>query len=144
DSGGNSLGVVAPATAQIGNIVFTAREPTDLTPMTVTVNNLKSSTGGPNLDTADVMIAYGSRVETYRGVTINSGDAKFIDKQIGTATSPISSLVTVAPSGANYGAGIPPASPGSTVAQTSPATFTAAVPGGFVTTFSPSQFSDVF
>src|SRR6266550_1908682 len=72
DSGGTSLGTVDPATAQIGNIVFTAREPTDLTPMTVTVNNLKSSTGGPNLDVADVMIAYGSRVETYRGVTIDS------------------------------------------------------------------------
>lgn len=145
DSGGSSLGLVEPATAQIGNIVFTAREPTDLVPMTVTVNNLKSSGGGPNLDVADVMIAYGSRVETYRGISIDpSNAANYIEARIGTAAKPVSSLVTVAPSGADYGAGIPPDSPGSTNAQNSPATFTAAVPGGFVTTFSPSQFTDVF
>jgi uncharacterized protein len=145
DSGGTSLGVVDAATAQIGNIVFTAREPTDLVPMTVTVNNLKSSGGGPNLDIADVMIAYGSQVETYRGITIDPSDAaNFIEARIGTAAHPISSLVTVAPSGANYGVGIPPVSPGSTVAQGSPATFTASPPGGFVTTFSSAQFSEVF
>ena len=147
DGTGASLGVVEPSTAQIGDIVFTAREPTDATQMTVTVNNLKSSGGGPNLDIADVMITYGARVETYRGVTIDPSDAaNFIEARIGTAApgKQLSSLVTVAPSGADYGVTIPPASPGSTVAQDSPATFTATPPGGFVTTFSPSQFSDVF
>lgn len=145
DGTGASLGVVQPATAQIGDIVFTAREPTDATQMTVTVNNLKSSGGGPNLDIADVMITYGARVETYRGVTIDPSDAaNFVEARIGTAAKPLSSLVTVAPSGADYGVTIPPASPGSTVALNSPATFTTTPPAGFVTTFSPSQFSDVF
>jgi phage tail sheath protein FI len=145
DSGGSALGDIEPATAQIGNIVFSAREPTDLTQMTVTVDNLKAGGGGSNLNVADVTITYGARVETYRGITIDSSDAvNYIEARIGTAAKPVSSLVTVKPSGANYGVAIPAASPGSTVAQNSPATFTATVPAGFTTTFAPSQFSDVF
>jgi uncharacterized protein len=151
---GPALGEVVPATAQIGNIVFTAREPTDLVPMRVTVNNLKASdTNNPNnLDIADVVIAYGppatglgaSRVETYRGITIRQADSvNFIEARIGTDANPLSSLVTVAHAGGGYGLTIPPAAPGSTVAQGSPATFTTNI-AAFTTTFSAADFSDVF
>lgn len=123
-------------TVTIGNIVFTALEPTDANhPMAVTVNNLNAAK-----DTADITIAYGSRVETYRKVTINSADRQnFIEKRIGTSTKPVSSLVMVSPSGASYT--VPIASP----AQVNvPQLLNSTVPAAFATTFSEADFVPVF
>lgn len=72
-STGSSLGTVAAATATHGGIVFTAREPTDVEPIKIKIDNV-TSTG----DAADVTIAYGSMPpETYRGVSVTSTSADF-------------------------------------------------------------------
>ena len=51
-------------------MVFTAREPTDRVPMNVSVSNLRASSPLPGapLDMFDVIITYGPRIETFRGV----------------------------------------------------------------------------
>jgi len=137
---------VAAATATIAGIEFTALEPVDATPMTVTVDNLKESVSGSgNLDIADIQIVYGTRVETYRGVKIQPAtDAAFIDKRIGTQAQQISSLVTVKPAvGPNYGVTIP-AQAGTTKAQGSPANFVENIPAGFTTTFLAQDFDAAF
>lgn len=85
----------------IGGINFTPRELTDQILMKVTISNLKS--GVPPVpvvapatgDTADVVITYGSRSETYRGVSINASSDDYVEKRIGTVATPVSSLVTV-------------------------------------------------
>jgi len=127
---------VAAPTAQItsSGMVFTALEPTDADhPMTVILNNLKNSPA----DTADVTIAYGTRVEIYRGVTIAAPTtaANYIDNRI----NGISQLVTVAPSGAGYATPIA-AAPQINAAQA----LTATLPTGFATIFSPADFTPVF
>jgi phage tail sheath protein FI len=127
--------VTAPTTG--GGIVFNATEPTDRLPMTVTVNNLKASNPAPGSpkDTADILVTYGTRVETFRGVSLNSAAANFIEKVVGTAGTPVSSLVSVAPSGGNYGTDF-----GTQGQYTPPMT----PPPGFTTTFSESDFVNVF
>lgn len=83
---------VGAAAATIGNITFTAKEPTgalatDAHQMMVRIYNPKSSPN-PN-DTTDVQITYDNRVETYRGVRITPG-ANFIGDRLAN-----SSLVTL-------------------------------------------------
>jgi phage tail sheath protein FI len=78
---------VTAATLQVGSIVFTALEPIDIIPMTVTINN--PSSGGA----WDISISYGSRSETFRKVTFKSSDANFIETRINGS----SQLLTVAP-----------------------------------------------
>lgn len=78
-------GGVTAAHADVGQTIhFTALEPTDKVPMTVTVNNVQG-------DVADITIAYGSKTgsktEVYRKVSV--ADTK-------TRINGISSLVTVA------------------------------------------------
>jgi len=65
---------VRPAPAKASS--SKAREPTDLVEMSARVTNLKSSGISADLDTFDLTIAYGRRVETYRGVTITTGRAR--------------------------------------------------------------------
>ena len=109
-----------PATLNFGSppVTLIAREPvgpipdssTSGIPMTLTISNVSTSaTNGTSGDTADIVIAYGNQVETYRKVHI--GD--LYDKPA-TDTSPAqpgrlanSALVTVAPLPATS----PPTSP---------------------------------
>ncbi len=119
--------------ATIGGIVFNAREPTDRVTMRVTIDNLRQTTAAD--DTADITITYGTSVETFRGVTLIAGTDGHVENRLGTIAAPKSSLVTVAPSGGNYGAAFTAAS------QTA---LTAAPPAGFATSFSPSDYSGVF
>jgi len=100
DSNENDMGPIEAATltlpdAASGNIVFTALEPTDANhPMTVTINNLRTSNPAPQSppqsppqlpnDVADITITYGSRVETYRKVSLDPTDQNFIETRIGT------------------------------------------------------------
>jgi uncharacterized protein len=74
---------ITGASASVGGITFTAKQLTDLTGMTVTIGNVRPS--GVD-DTADIVIAYGSQVETYRGVKVGSAtDPRFIEKQLGSS-----------------------------------------------------------
>lgn len=93
DTTGANQGLVMPATLPLSavTLTFTALEPIDQVPMTVTINNIQTTnTTG---DTADLTISYGSRGETFRKVNLITGDANYIDKRI----NGISQLVTVAP-----------------------------------------------
>lgn len=131
-------GTITPPTATIGDVIFSAREPTDSVAMTVTINNLRPSPSSAVDDMADIVIAYGARVETFRGVSINTSAANaanFIEERIGTAADPSSTLVTVAPNAGTYGTTF-------TAATQTPLTSTP--PAGFVTTFSVVDFTDVF
>jgi len=66
DSAHNFKQVVSAASVTVGPVTFTALQPVDLIPMTVTINNLQKTFAAN--DTADVQISYGSRGETYRKV----------------------------------------------------------------------------
>ncbi len=82
---------ISASNQTVGGINFTPRELTDQILMKVTISNVK------NGDTADVVITYGSRSETYRGVSINASSDDYVEKRInGAVGKPVSSLVTVA------------------------------------------------
>jgi phage tail sheath protein FI len=134
DATGTVLGTtpIAPPTLTLSSMVFTGREPNDAVAMAVTVNNLNAAG-----DTADITITYGTRVETYRKVTIAgpSTGVNYIDNRI----NGVSQLVTVRPAGANYAT--PIVGPGQVnVAQV----FPSAIPVNFATTFSTADFNAVF
>ncbi len=97
-------GVVTGAVLPVGGangITFTAKEPIDVIPMILTINNVQTTT--VTGDTADISISYGSRAETFRKVTTASTSAKYLDKVINGS----SQLVSVAPTtGTTYQAPI--------------------------------------
>jgi hypothetical protein len=85
--GGQSAGTVSAASATLegtgGTIVFTATQSVGVadataatgtagTAMTVTLSNLQKSAGATSTDTADIVVSYGTTVETYRQVQIGS------------------------------------------------------------------------
>ena len=87
NSAGEPQGEVAPASVTFqatgGSITFTAKQPVGVAataagagtggiPMTVAVSNLQSSTQNGPTDTADIVISYGTTVETYRKTKIAS------------------------------------------------------------------------
>jgi phage tail sheath protein FI len=98
-----------PGSAPNTRIVFTGREPTDANlQLTVAITNLQATTPGGVLDIADLVVTYGTRTETYRHVTLNptpppADAANTLEARLGTATRPVSSLVTVSePTGQTY------------------------------------------
>ena len=104
--GGASL---VPGFLNVGGITFTAREPTDAShPMTVTITPKSAAASSPPsppaADIADITITYGTGagtvVETFRKVSLSN-----IEATLGNANSPVSNLVTVSPTGAQYPAG---------------------------------------
>jgi phage tail sheath protein FI len=92
DALGNYQGAVTPATLTVGPVAFTALEPIDLIPMTITINNIQPG------DIADVLVSYGSRGETYRKVKLATGDVNFIGSRI-NGISQLISVTTSAPTG---------------------------------------------
>lgn len=94
DAGGAYQGPVTAASVTVGPVAFTALEPVDLVPMTVTVNNIQTVP----TEMADVLVSYGSRGETFRKVNLNAADANFIGKRI-NGISQLLSVTTTAPSG---------------------------------------------
>ena len=78
-------------------LVFTALELTDVVPMTVTITNVRGGGG-----TFDVVITYGNRVETYRGMMLSGNPVK----APATMINGVSQLVTVAPAAGGYGSAI--------------------------------------
>jgi uncharacterized protein len=131
--------VAVPGTAP--DIVFTARQPVGIPaaapatgtlglPMHVAISNVRTTAGSD--DTADIVISYGSTVETYRKVTIGS--------LASPATSPLrnSGLVSVALS-----------APAPTAFPTSGSPFSlgypvASLPTAGETVISPADFGPVF
>jgi phage tail sheath protein FI len=131
------------ATSLTDGIVFTGREPVDgYHPLTVSITNLKATTGTAPLDLADITIAYGQRVETFRRVTLNpsppAADASnTLEKRLGTTSEPVSSLVTVGPPD---GGAYPTAWP----CALGPTPLDTNLPTNPFTTFSPGDFTDAF
>jgi len=120
-------GVLTPATVNIGGLVFTAREPTDDTlPMTITINNLQKTV--VDNDTADIIVVYGTQVDTMRRVLITDIEAK-----VGNVAQPRSPLVTVA-----QGATVT-----YTAADQTPLAY-ATAPNANWQTFNPADFGPVF
>ncbi|MBZ5510989.1 MAG: phage tail sheath subtilisin-like domain-containing protein [Acidobacteriia bacterium] len=128
-------GAVKAASLPLGGgtgMTFTALEPTDLIPMTLTISNLQK-TAAAN-DTADIVITYGSRAETFRKVTLIPAGPNYIDKAI----NGISQLVKVAPT-------TPPNYP-TTFTAVNQANFgySAGYPGATWATFNAADFAPVF
>ena len=137
DSGGGSTEFTNPAvafTATVpttgGGMVFTARELADIVPMKVAITNVRAIAPSVVLNTFDVIVTYGSRIETYRGVQVGGDPNLAPDKMINGA----SSLVQVA-GGPGFGTAL---------AGVSTTTFTMTPPAGFTTTFDIGDFLDVF
>jgi Bacteriophage tail sheath protein len=80
-------------------IVFTAKEFTDILPMTVTIANVRNNGG-----TFDAVITYGSRIETYRGIQLNGTG----NQQPAGVINAVSKLVQVAAAAGGYGTTIAP------------------------------------
>src|SRR5262245_52619312 len=93
----NPAQVIAGASDSLSGIRFTSKQLTDAAnKMTITIGNLRAS-GNAGNDTADILITYGSEVESLRGVTVVAGP-NFIDTRLKS-----SRLVKVAPQqGGNY------------------------------------------
>jgi phage tail sheath protein FI len=77
-------------------LVFTALELTDVVPLTVTITNVRGGGG-----TFDLVITYGNRVETYRGLMLSG-----TTQSPSTVINGVSQLVTVAPAAGGYGSTI--------------------------------------
>ena len=58
------------ATSGGGGITFTALEPTDVVAMTATVINVRNDPTTSTLTMFDLVVTYGTRVETYRGLVL--------------------------------------------------------------------------
>jgi hypothetical protein len=106
-SGGSAQTITQPTatlTTTSGGIVFTALEPTDSPSitMTVTLSNVRASVLAGALDTADLTISYGTRIETFRGVLVTAPDGPINGR---------STLITVAPLAGNYGTAFASATP---------------------------------
>lgn len=117
-----------PATG--GAMLFTAQELADIVPLKVAITNVRVTPPSAVLNTFDVIVSYGSRIETYRGLQIGGDPTLAPDVQI----NPRSSLVQVAPS---PGFGTALAGPSTT-------TLTYTPPVGFNGTFNAADFTKVF
>jgi uncharacterized protein len=146
-----------PPTLTYGTVVFTAREVTDATfqlSVLVTPNPSPIASPPPSTITADVVVTYGPSLktnaggallpgtvtETYRRVSLTpqtatgQPDPNFIESRIGTANSPISSLVTVS-------AGASPAWP--TSFPTQPQYFSSLFGASVTNVFTASDYTSV-
>jgi phage tail sheath protein FI len=128
-------------------IVFSGREPVDANhQLTVSVTNLRSTPSPSNQppgppDVADVTFAYGDRAETFRRVTLNPSPptadaANTLEKRIGTAADPVSSLVTVAPASGGYLT--------EWLSALGPTPLDGQLPGEPFTTYQPAAFASAF
>jgi len=91
------IGYLSLTNATGPGLVFTALELTDVVPMTVTITNVRAGGG-----TFDVVITYGNRVETYRGLVLAGSPGQAPDRVI----NGVSQLVTVTPAAGGYGSAI--------------------------------------
>jgi phage tail sheath protein FI len=85
----NGQGSVVPASVDAGGITFTALQPvgpagTGGIAMQVAISNLKETSSAD--DTADLVVSYGTTVETYRKVQLGSLDAALAGSRLVTVT----------------------------------------------------------
>ena len=114
-------GPVAPASVTAGGITFTARQPSGTPdegiPMQVAISNVKQ-TSSPD-DTADIVVSYGSTVETYRKVRIGALETALAGSSLVTATlsspAPTGFPGTGSPFSLGYDSGDEPPAAGGTV-----------------------------
>lgn len=99
DSTLTSKGTVNPATVTVAGIEFTATQPVGIADsgapsgtlgiaMTVQISNLQQSTHGGAYDIADIVISYGSTVETYRKVNIANVTTALANSNLVTVSFP--------------------------------------------------------
>jgi phage tail sheath protein FI len=121
-------GLVLPASVTAGGIMFTAQQPVGTTaaapgtgtagiPMQVAISNIKQ-TQSPG-DTADIVVSYGSTVETYRKVQIGTVDIALAGSNLVTVAlsspPPAAFPATTSPFSLGYGSAGPPAAGGTVI-----------------------------
>jgi phage tail sheath protein FI len=117
-----------PGHAVATGMSIAALEPTDVVPMAVQVANVNSTTSS-----FDLVITYGTQIETYRGVQLNDASIKSVNDA--------SALVHITPlgGGTNWGSALP--DPGVTKFPTAPS---AGLPANIVSSFIPSDIINAF
>ena len=134
---GPGPGGIAPFSSNVaatgGGFHFVAREPIDVIPISVTITNLRNAG-----KTFDIVITYGTQVETYRGVTIPivAGHAAPTDPDV--MINGVSSLVTIVPSATGFGSAV--TTPIAAITWTDVSTTAA----GFETAYNGADFLPVF
>jgi phage tail sheath protein FI len=135
--------LILPGPVANTGIEFTGREPVDGTRrLTVAITNLQATTSGGATDIADIVVTYGTRVETFRHVTLNATPPpadleNTLEKRLGTDLAPVSSLVRVSiPSGQAY--------PTSWAAPLAATPLTSNLPTSPFTSYSPGDFGVAF
>jgi phage tail sheath protein FI len=98
-------GGIAPTSSTVattgGGLKFTALQPIDVIPMAIAITNIRN--GGA---TFDIIVTYGTQVETYRGVTIPVPATGHAPTDPDVMINNVSSLVTVAPSATGFGSAL--------------------------------------
>jgi len=98
-------GGIAPTSSIVattgGGLQFTALEPIDVVPMSVAITNVRNSS-----KTFDIIVTYGTQVETYRGVTIPVPATGHAPTDPDVMINGVSALITVAPSGGGFGSAL--------------------------------------
>ena len=145
--GGGPTLPINPPTLAIGTspnqLTFTGLQPVDTyQQLTVSITNVRASVGVSPLDLADVTVSYNGASEVFRKVSLNSSDpGNSPESRIGTATTPVSALVSVARTGSftawESAIGATPLDGG---LPTSP--FTTFFPGDFTAAFLPDLALD--
>jgi phage tail sheath protein FI len=134
---GPGPGGIAPFSSNVaatgGGFHFVALEPIDVIPISVTITNLRNAG-----KTFDIVITYGTQVETYRGVTIPvvAGHPAPTDPDV--MINGVSSLVTVVPSATGFGSAV--TTPIAAITWTDVSTTAA----GFETGYNGADFLPVF
>jgi hypothetical protein len=124
------------ATTGAGGITFTAREPVDTVPMAINILNVRNNSATPaKLTVFDLVVTYGSRVETYRGLEL-PGAVSATDFD---AVNSVSSLIRISPKGGDWGA------PFTSTTVPSPTLALAPAPASVpASSFSPADFLAAF
>ncbi len=131
----NPLTKLFPDGGPTNGILVTGLEPTDAVKMTVTLTNIRTSTT-KSFDTFDLVVTYGARIETYRGLTLATPGSP---ADMAAKINPVSSLINVGPlaPGGSYGAAF-------TSNSQMSSTVTMSLPSGFSTSFNASDFIPIF
>ncbi|HEY4364600.1 MAG TPA: phage tail sheath C-terminal domain-containing protein [Bryobacteraceae bacterium] len=142
DKNGNNLGAVAAATNSLAvngtnGIEFTALEPTDTLPISVTINNVQND-GSSNATIADLSITFGAQTEVYRKISLvdkisSKDNPNFIERRV----NGVSGLVTATPN-TTYPTAF------SSLTYTEQKNLTTTVPSGTVGVFNAADFLAVF
>ena len=117
-----------------GGITFTALEPTDAVPMALNITNIRNDPATSNRTMFDLVVTYGTRVETYRGLILPAAVGTDDFPQVNRA----SSLIRMTPKGGSWGTALP-ADP-----ITQPTVALTPAPGTPTTSFIPADFLAAF